>query len=102
LVFWSPFILIGIIGLIRIPDREIKLSAITYTFIFLLVLGYRLDWFGGGGYGQRYFIELLPIVAVGFACLLLGFITESAGMIMVVICSICSEVHQSVLIYSVE
>jgi len=102
LLFWSPFILISMFGIGRIPNIEIKVSAIICIVSHLILIGYRRDWFGGGGYGPRYFIELIPVLVVGFIHLFKNNSTKSFGRWLLVICAICLITHQAVLIYAVE
>jgi hypothetical protein len=32
----------------------------------LVLIGYRTHWHGAGGYGTRYFIEIFPVLAIGY------------------------------------
>jgi hypothetical protein len=89
-------------GITRIPNLEIKVSSAICVISQLILFGYRVDWFGGGGYGPRYFIELIPIFALGFVCLGQDITTKSAGRLLLVVCAIGLIVHQSILLYSVE
>ena len=102
LLFWSPFVLIGMIGIVRIPKLEIRISAAICFVSQVVLIGYRADWFSGGVFGARYFIELLPMLAVGFICLVRGFSMKTAGQLLLAVCTIVLVVHQSVLIYAVE
>jgi hypothetical protein len=67
----------------------------------ILLLGYRLDWHAGGGYGPRYFIDLLPFLAVGFICLLPAM-RGRASLALLAVCALGLIVHQAVLVYAVE
>jgi hypothetical protein len=102
LLFWSPFVLIGMIGIARIPNLEIRVSAILCVLLQVVLIGYRVDWYSGGGYGARYFIELLPILVVGFVCLVQRHSEKSAGKVIITLCAIVLIVHQSVLLYAIE
>ena len=101
-IFWSPFILVGMLGIFRIPNREIRTGALLCAIFQVILIGYRVDWFGGGGYGPRYFIELLPIVAVGFVCLLQDVPEKLTGRVLVAVCLAGLITHQFVLLYSFE
>ena len=50
LLFWSPFMLIGMIGAVRIPNREIRCTVLMYLLAHGILIGYRTDWYGGGGF----------------------------------------------------
>jgi hypothetical protein len=69
LLFWSPYILIGIVGLVVLPYKRIRNLLLLYILLYLLPLGFRQDWFGGGGYGPRFFLEILPAASLGFVAL---------------------------------
>jgi hypothetical protein len=102
LLFWSPFILIGMLGIIRIPDLEIRVSTTICLISQIILIGYRRDWFGGGGFGARYFIELLPLIAIGFVCLVSSVSLKPYGQILLAILVLILIIHQSVLVYVFE
>lgn len=102
LLYWCPFVLIGMVGIFRIPDLEIRLSTLACMLLQVITIGYRADWFSGGGFGARYFVELLPLVAVGFICLTRGFSRQRLGQVGLVILATIMIFHQSVLMYAVE
>jgi hypothetical protein len=70
LLVWSPAALLGVLGLALIRPLALRLAALIYIGAQLGVLGLWHDWFGGGGFGPRYFIEALPIAAVGLVALI--------------------------------
>jgi hypothetical protein len=102
LLFWSPFLLLGMLGLARIRNRQIRMSAMLLVILQVVLLGYRVDWYGGGGYGPRYFIETLPILAVGFTCLGQGIAETPAGKAVLATCGAVLVAHQAALVYAVE
>jgi hypothetical protein len=63
---WSPFFVLGFVGLFRISPPRIRWPSIIFVISVILLIGYRTQWSGGGGYGTRYFIETLPILAIGY------------------------------------
>ncbi len=69
LIFWSPYILIGMIGLAFLPHKRLRNLLLLYILLYLLPLGFRQDWFGGGGFGARFFLEVLPATSLGFVAL---------------------------------
>lgn len=101
-LFWSPFAFVGLFGVLRIPNPSIRVSTLLVIVLQVVLIGYRVDWFGGGGYGARYFIELLPFLAVGFVVLVRGLSNSTLGKIVLAICAIGLIGHQAMLVYSVE
>jgi 4-amino-4-deoxy-L-arabinose transferase-like glycosyltransferase len=102
ILFWCPFLLIGMVGTIRIPERKIRIPSMLFLISQLIILGYRVDWFSGGGFGARYFVELLPIIAVGFMCLVKELSLKPVGKAALTSLGIVLIIHQFVLVYSVE
>lgn len=102
LIHWSPFVLIGIIGIVFIPRTQVKLMAIAVLTSLLILIGYRVDWYSGGGYGARYFIEILPFVAIGFVSLLQRAPDGIGWRVLIAIGITALFVHQFVLIFAVE
>ena len=102
LLFWCPFVLIGMLGIFRISNLGIRLSTFICLISQIVLIGYRTDWYSGGGFGARYFIELLPLVAAGFVCLTGGFSIKPLGRVCVAILALVLIVHQSVLVFAVE
>lgn len=67
LFIWTPILLIGLFGLIQwTKNMQLRKVFILYLLIQLLIVG---TWNGiiSAGYGNRFFIETLPIYAFGFA-----------------------------------
>ena len=102
ILFWCPFVLIGMLGIFRIPNREIRISTAICVFSQVVLIGYRNDWYSGGGFGARYFIELLPLLAVGFVCLVEGFSLKPVGQKLLAVLALVLIAHQAVLVYAVE
>ncbi len=46
------------------------MASLLYLLAQLGILGVRHDWYGGGGFGPRFLIESLPVLAMGLAVLL--------------------------------
>jgi hypothetical protein len=102
ILFWSPFILIGMIGIFRVRPLRLRVAMLVYIVGYLYVLSTRNDWFGGGGFGPRYFIELLPLVAVGFVTLLQPLWHRRAVRRIALLVAAGLIAHQMVLIVMVE
>lgn len=73
LLFWSPFILVGMAGLLLVRPLRFRLASLLFLAAYLAILGSWEIWYGGGGFGPRYFIEVLPLAAAGFARLITRF-----------------------------
>jgi hypothetical protein len=102
LSYWFPFALLGLIGLIFIPDRNLKIAAILYTFLLTVLLGYRKDWYGGGIFGARYYIEALPFIALGFVSMTRRFYHAPAMKASLITLTILLSAHQLMLMHAVE
>ncbi len=96
-LFWAPFTLIGISGLFWIRDQVVRWTLLLTVAVHLILVGYRRDWFGGGGFGCRYVIELLPLLVVGFAELMRRWPRWSISLL-----AVASVAHQMALMFAVE
>lgn len=102
LLFWCPFALLGVLGIACIPDKRLRLMAALVTLAQALLVGYRVDWYSGGGFGARYFIELLPFLAVGVVCLL-GRLPRGRGWAVGAgLCGAAMVLHQLALMHAYE
>ena len=90
------------LGYFFIPDRKLKLAAFVTTFLLAFLLGYRRDWYGGGIFGARYFIETLPFLALGFVCLTRRIYPTPAGKLCLVGLAALLSAHQLMLLHAVE
>ncbi|NTU83322.1 MAG: glycosyltransferase family 39 protein [Chloroflexales bacterium] len=102
LVFWSPAVLIGMLGVALIPDLKLRLMAALVVLGQVTLIGYRVDWFSGAGFGARYFIELLPFLAIGIVCLLRRLPRGAGWSIAAGALMVALVVHQFVLMHAVE
>jgi hypothetical protein len=102
LPYWFPFAVLGMLGYFFIPDRKLKLAAFMTTFLLTFLLGYRRDWYGGGIFGARYYIELLPFIAIGFISLTRRFYQAPAGRFILIGLALLLSAHQLLLMQSVE
>ncbi len=102
LPYWFPFAILGMLGYFFIPDRKLKLAAFVATFLLAFLLGYRRDWYGGGIFGARYFIEALPFLALGFVCLTRRIYPTPAGKLCLVGLAALLSAHQLMLLHAVE
>lgn len=66
LLLWAPFIVIGLAGLVRLQPARLQLVFWPYLLTYVYILARWEIWHGGGGFGPRFFIELLPLVGIGF------------------------------------
>ncbi len=102
IIFWAPFIVICIIGLFWIPDRRLKIVSIIYTCLLIILIGYRVDWFGGGGFGVRYFVEALPVLAIGFVSITGKYFQNSVWKWALLIVAVLLVGHQYLLMIATE
>ena len=70
---WSPLLLVGFVGLSRLPDRRLLLAAFAAVVIEVYVSALVLDWWGGRAFGARRLVSLAPLAALGIAYLLRRF-----------------------------
>lgn len=101
LIFWSPFIIGGMIGTVLIAPRWLRHAAITYLIAHIVVLGLWRDWYGGGGFGPRYFIETLPVITIGWMALLQR-VARKIGLRPILAVGTLFVFHQLVLVIMVE
>jgi hypothetical protein len=102
LIFWSPFILIGLAGLIWLPLRRLRNILILYVALYILPVAFRWDWYGGGGFGTRYFLELLPIASLGFLALVQRWSSRAWHEYAIIAISVLLILHQMTLMIAVE
>jgi len=102
IVFWLPFACIGIIGLFFIKNRNLAFLLILNITIISILIGYRKDWYSGGGYGPRYFIEALPGLSIGFIYLLNLIKRKPFLFFLVGTLSVLLIAHQAILLFAVE
>lgn len=97
LIFWLPFALVSFFGLVWLHPRWLKIGCVLCVIVFLFIVGKWNDWHGGGGFGARFFIELLPILAIGMvhvsAQIINAFRTPLTGKIFVfaLVCLMCFQ-----------
>jgi len=101
-LYWAPFIVLGMLGLLLIEPLRLRVAVCAYMLAFLFVLAVWPDWYGGGGFGPRYFIEVLPFVALGFVSLAKRFWTDWRGKVAIVALALFLVVHQLILVTMVE
>lgn len=102
LLFWSPYLLIGLIGVFWIKDTRLKAILAIYLLGFSLLLGSWSNWYGGGGFGPRFFIETLPLAAIGFVAIFQGKMQKRYWEISLAIFFILFILHQTILLFTVE
>jgi hypothetical protein len=102
LLFWAPFVLLGLGGIFRLPMMRLRILTMLYLGLLLVMLGRWDDWFSGGGYGPRYFIETLPLAALGFVVLLRDVVTTSMRWLALMLVAALLVLHQAALVLSVE
>lgn len=102
LLFWAPITVWGLVGLFWIPNRRLRWLSVLYVAFFLINIGYRIDWYSGGAVGQRYVIELLPVLAIGAVCLTQRLVQSRRALYLFVTLAILLIAQQAVLVFSIE
>jgi hypothetical protein len=70
---YSPFAILGALGLARSLPRRDRAAALFFSSIvvlFVVFYGNLGNWIGGRSYGSRYLVVVLPYFAIGWAALL--------------------------------
>lgn len=102
LLFWSPFTFFGLLGLVFLPDRRTKWLLIASLLLFCLPFGLKADWFGGGGFGARYFLETVPMATIGFTALFTRSFSKKPVRLLLISLSSLVIIHQISLMVAVE
>lgn len=102
LFYWVPFLVLGMIGLFRVQPIKLRVILLGYLAAYCYVLGSFVTWHGGGGYGPRYFIESLPILAVGFVVLVRDVWNMRWGRLVITGLGSVLIAHQLLLVTIVE
>lgn len=102
LIYWMPFVLLCLLGVPRMPDKILRWSTLLIVFLLIVTIGYRVDWYSGGGFGARYFIEALPILAVCFVCAWVKPVGTRIGKVVFGLIALALVLHQAVLMTSFE
>lgn len=64
---WHPLLLPGFLGLAWAAPARLRLGLITWVVAQILVMSCWSVWWTGIGFGNRFFLNLLPAAALGFA-----------------------------------
>jgi hypothetical protein len=102
LLYWAPFVLMGLGGLARVRPAPLRLALLLYVGAYLYVLGRWGDWYSGGGFGARYFIETLPVAAIGFVTLMRGAWTNRAARVLITGLAAALMLHGLTLLHTYE
>lgn len=102
ILWWAPAILIGMLGLYRVQPPRLRIAILVYLAGYLYVLGTWQVWYGGGGYGPRFFIETLPCTALGCALLLQRFWAARTTRLVAYTATAVLVLHQWMLMVIVE
>lgn len=103
LLTWAPFMMLGTIGIFWIKNPRLRWGSVIYVFLLTLVLSLRDDWYGGGLYGTRFFLELMPIIAMGFVSLLSWVnIKPVFKRWLLIVFTILAVLQQYILMHTIE
>lgn len=67
LLVWSPAVILGLIGLLRKNDTWNILVYIIPPLLLLLLYSFWPYWYAGSSIGNRFFIVLIPYIAIGLS-----------------------------------
>ena len=63
LFFASPFLLLAFFALHRMPRRDAVMIVAIFAIFFLAFAGFN-GWHGGSAFGPRYFVPVMPLLAI--------------------------------------
>ncbi len=68
---WAPIVVLALIGLVpmRRMVRPLFVSTLVLLPLFAYVVASWTYWYGGGGYGDRFFIDVFPLLAFALGSL---------------------------------
>lgn len=69
ILWWSPIVIIGIIGILYMKDKK-KWVLITMIITQFIIYGCWKYWHGFWSFGNRFFVILTPIIAIGLAAMI--------------------------------
>lgn len=84
LLFWTPFLIVSILGLIRAIGR-LKAVGILVTLAFvaqIYINGSVLSWHQAGAFGSRRFVDSTVLLVIGFAFGLMALRTRTQKIIV--------------------
>jgi hypothetical protein len=69
LFFWSPILLVSLVGLVAMFDtvRPFALGTVVFVPLTAYIIASWDDWQFGGSYGHRAFTDVLPVLALSMA-----------------------------------
>jgi hypothetical protein len=81
LFVWSPVLLLAVAGYarrLRLVRDPLEMAGAVAMLVQLWVLGGWSMWWGGASFGQRFFIDTLPLLAIGLAAFMEQFADRKA------------------------
>ncbi|MBW1789962.1 MAG: hypothetical protein JRK53_25660, partial [Deltaproteobacteria bacterium] len=100
LLTWHPLLLIGLAGLFLLwpRDRSLCLSLLAVMLLQIILNAAVSDWWGGWSFGNRRFMNLLPLFTLGIGLILdrLKKAALIAGALLILILGIWNQlfIHQ--------
>jgi hypothetical protein len=88
LFVWSPITLLGLCGIFLLLRRDRRLAALllcNFT-LQLCLIGSWIGWSGGFAFGPRFFLNCVPLFAIGLAALLLGLQRRFPRWALTILC----------------
>lgn len=96
LFLWSPLFLLGVAGLVWLwrRDRAFAVAATLVSVLELYMNSAAWDWWGGGAFGPRRFINLLPLLVPGMAGLVARWTRSHWARLALLVLSLLLIWHQ--------
>ncbi|MBI5878438.1 MAG: hypothetical protein HZB53_12385 [Chloroflexi bacterium] len=91
LVSWMPLALVCLLGLARlfVVRKDIALPLAVVLALYVYVNSIVLDWWAGGAFGPRRFIDAFPIMIVGLSALF-DWLRARLRLALVALCVLCA------------
>jgi len=65
---WSPVLLVGTLGLLRLRDPPLRLALLAAVLLEVYACAILADWWGGRAFGARRLVSIVPLAVVGLVC----------------------------------
>jgi hypothetical protein len=95
LFFWSPLLALGVAGMAtrRFYRSPYLLPVVILILLQLYVIASWWNWWYGGSFGHRGFVEVLPLFAIPMAALFASLPNRPARLGMFALCSALVALH---------
>jgi hypothetical protein len=85
LIPWGPIAALAVIGLVPMRNkvRPLFLTAVVILALYVYVVASWTYWYGAGGYGDRFFIDVFPLLAFALGSLYAAVAASWPGRLLV-------------------